>query len=67
MEPGPGRSGILVVRAWIEGEGGAGLRARITRSPQVEGEEPLVTTTASVDEACATVRDWLEELRSGAP
>ena len=52
-------TGILIVRAWIEGEP-ASLRARLTRV--VEGRERPVITTASVDEACEVVRRWLLEV-----
>ncbi|MEO3868223.1 hypothetical protein ABGB18_05265 [Nonomuraea sp. B12E4] len=60
--------GILILRSWVEGEV---LRVRITQVigrterpvTQVIGRtERPVTAVATVDEACETVRHWLEEL-----
>jgi hypothetical protein len=55
------RSGVLVVRAWIERAGPEGLRVRITQilGP---GEEQTETTAATVDDTLALVRTWLEDL-----
>ena len=56
------RSGVLVVRAWVEGGTPAGLRARITQSRDLASTEQLVTAAATVDEILATVRAWLNAL-----
>jgi hypothetical protein len=57
------RSGVLAVRAWVEGAGSEGLRAQIT---QIRGcdEERIETTAATVDQVLAAVRTWLESLVS---
>ena len=49
-----------MVRAWIEGEPPS-LRIRIVRTLDISGGQEESTAVASVDEACAVVRDWLEE------
>lgn len=56
------RTGVLVVRAWVEPN--RELRARITRTPDIEavGGSETVTAAGSVDEVAAQVRDWLNEL-----
>jgi hypothetical protein len=61
MTPIRERSGVLVVRAWIECATPEGLRVRIT---QILGpaEEPTEATAATVDETLALVRSWLEYL-----
>lgn len=60
------RSSVLVVRAWVEGTGPEGLRARITRIRGPDGER-VETAAATVDQVLATVRDWLESLVSESP
>lgn len=54
------RTGVLVIRAWIDGEPPS-LRLRITRTADVAARDEESTVTASVDEACTVVRRWLEE------
>jgi hypothetical protein len=58
------RSGVLVVRAWVEGGTPAGLRARITQSRDLTNTEQLVTTAATVEDILAAVRAWLDALLS---
>jgi riboflavin synthase alpha subunit len=55
------RTGILVLRAWVEGDGDHPLRVRITR---VEGRttEPETSASVTVDGVCAVIRAWLEAL-----
>ncbi len=59
------RSGVLVVRAWVEGATAPRLHARITQSSDVTRTEQLTMTTATPDEILATVRAWLDALLSG--
>jgi len=65
MAPERGRSGVLVLRAWLEGGAGHQLRARITESRDLADLEQLVTTTTSVDEIVSTVQNWLSALVGG--
>ena len=55
-----GHAGILILRAWTENQAAGVLRIRITRV--VNRSELPVTAITDVDEACAIVRGWLEEL-----
>jgi hypothetical protein len=59
------RSGVLVVRAWVEGGTPAGLRARITQSNDLTRNEQTMTTTATVEGIISAVQTWLDALLSG--
>jgi hypothetical protein len=59
------RSGVLVVRAWVEGGAVAGLRARITQSHDLTRSEQTMTTTATAEGVMAAVQAWLDALLSG--
>ena len=54
------RVGVLVIRAWNEGEPEP-VRLRITSTLDLEREEELSSATTSIDEACEIVCSWLEE------
>jgi hypothetical protein len=58
------RSGVLVVRAWIEGEP-AQLKARITHTIDLAQREPESAIVSSGREIQAEVRRWLDALESG--
>jgi len=58
------RSGVLVVRAWVEGGTPAGLRARITQSRDLTSNEQTITATATVEGIIAAVQAWLDALLS---
>jgi hypothetical protein len=60
------RTGVLVLRAWVEG-GDAGLRVRVIQSTEGAAAEPASSVSATVDDVCALVRAWLEDLVHGAP
>lgn len=63
MVDDPPREGVLVVRAWVEDHPSAALRAVVTETTDPSGTEPASTvTTASVDEVCRLVREWLTDL-----
>lgn len=53
------RTGVLVVRIWIEGASGS-LRARVTRTLDVEGGEETSQVAASAEQILSTVREWIE-------
>jgi hypothetical protein len=59
------RSGVLVVRAWVEGAPGE-LRARITQSRGLTVGDRVETAASSVGEVLAIVQDWLETLLTDA-
>jgi hypothetical protein len=55
----PGKVRSLVLRVWLEPGAQSPVRVRvIERTP--DGQERSVLATASIDEACSTVRSWLE-------
>jgi hypothetical protein len=54
------RTGVLVIRAWIEVNGEARLRARITRVLDTESREEIASVVATRDEITSTVADWLD-------
>jgi hypothetical protein len=54
------RTGVLVVRVWIEADDD-GLRARLTGSLDIaQPDEEASRVAGSIDEIVAIVRDWLE-------
>lgn len=56
------RTGVLVVRAWIEGDPATGLRVRVTEAVDNAAPEYLVVAAATIDDVCAGVRRWLLDL-----
>jgi hypothetical protein len=57
------RTGVLVVRAWIEGDP-AQLKARITHTTDVAAREPVSTTASTAEQIYAAVRRWLDEFEA---
>ena len=57
------RSGVLVVRAWIEGDPPR-LKARITHTIDVTQRERRTATASSADQICAEVRRWIDALEA---
>lgn len=57
----------MVLRAWMEPDArpGSGLRIRITQTPDVDGGESVTVAVASVDDAIAVVRRFLEAFDLG--
>ena len=64
MAPAGERSGVLVVRAWIEGRPPQ-LKARITHTVDLTGGEPSSATAASAAQIHAEVDRWLDALDAG--
>ena len=54
-------TGILILRAWLEGDPPTDLRARLTTTAGVAEAEHAMTVAASVDDVCLAVRAWLSE------
>jgi hypothetical protein len=55
------RTGVLIVRLWIEANHERGLRARITQTLGATATEQSLAVTASADDICAVVRRWVED------
>jgi hypothetical protein len=58
------RSGVLVIRAWLEDGEAAELRARLLSVDDIEAGEERVSWAASVEEVCAAVTAWLEDIKA---
>ena len=56
--PVPERTGILVIRVWMEQEPPGRVRARLTHAVGL-GEPPTTTAAANVPGICAAVDAWL--------
>jgi hypothetical protein len=54
------RTGILIVRMWIEENAGEGLRARITKTLDSTTPERAMATAATPEDIYALVRTWVE-------
>jgi hypothetical protein len=59
------RTGVLVLRAWLERERVDGFRARITATLDLEAGRERVLTAATPDGVLAIVEAWLEEFVHG--
>jgi hypothetical protein len=54
------RTGVLILRLWIEGSVTEGLRARITHSLDSAERAPMTTLAADPEDIYALVRTWVE-------
>ena len=64
MPTGPDRTGVMVVRIWIDGTGKQ-IRARLTETLDITSHEERTQAAASVDEVLAIVREWLGRFGEG--
>ena len=64
--PPQDRTGVLVIRVWLESPTSCGLRARLIRTSDVISGECETTMAATVDDLCDQVRTWLESFLAGA-
>lgn len=58
------RTGVLVIRAWTEGEPPT-LRARLTGTSDIAQGEQTSMTLAGATSVTAAVGRWLDEVQSG--
>lgn len=54
------RTGILIVRLWIEGNVPNGFRARITQTLDSTAAEQAMATAANPEDVYGVVRSWVE-------
>lgn len=54
------RTGILIVRLWIEGTANGGFRARISQTHDAAGLERGMTTAGTPEDLYDVVRNWVE-------
>lgn len=53
------RTGVLILRLWVEGNPSDGFRARITQSLDASETERAVAMAGSSDDVCNVVREWI--------
>ena len=58
--PVPDRTGILIVRLWIEATADQGLRARITQTLDASGHKQSTASAATPEDIYSLVRTWVE-------
>jgi len=54
------RTGVLILRLWIEANHETGLRARITQTLATTAIEHPVAVAASADDICEVVKNWVQ-------
>jgi hypothetical protein len=54
------RTGLLILRLWVEPSHDSRLRGRITHTLDNEAAEQPVAVTDSIDVICDVVRHWVE-------
>jgi hypothetical protein len=63
---GAERTGVLVIRAWME-PGHAAVRTRITGRADVLADEETVLIVAGADAASRAAFEWLTAFEHGSP
>jgi hypothetical protein len=58
--PRPGRTGVLIIRLWVEDAPGQSVRARIIQSMDITAEEPVATSASTVEDIVRKVREWVD-------
>ncbi len=58
------RTGILIVRLWLEGDPREGFRARITQTLDSARPEQAMATAGNPDDVYTAVRTWVESFIS---
>ncbi len=56
----PDRTGLLIVRLWIEGNTREGFRARITQTLDSAGVERNIATAGTPQAVCEVVQTWID-------
>lgn len=62
------RTGVLIVRLWIEDDHPTRLRARITQTLEDTSREKTIAAASTNEDICAIVKRWVETFADpGAP
>jgi hypothetical protein len=61
------RTGLLIIRAWLEPGSSKPLRAQIRLTTNVAGGLENEITLADVNDVAAAVETWLHEVLDGSP
>lgn len=59
MGTGSGRTGVMIVRIWIEGSDGT-LRARLTETLDVTAREDTTRVASTLEEIVEIVSTWVD-------
>jgi hypothetical protein len=59
------RTGLLIIRAWVEPGSSSPLRAQIRLTTDVSGDFERSMTVSEQDAVVAEVRAWLSEMLAG--
>jgi hypothetical protein len=62
MSTGEERTGVLILRAWVEDDDEHPLRVRIMRTARDRVTEPITSASVTIEGICTVVQDWLEHL-----
>jgi hypothetical protein len=62
MSTGEERTGVLILRAWVEDNDEHPLRVRITRTARDRMTEQITTASVTIEGICTVVQNWLEHL-----
>lgn len=54
------RTGVLILRLWIETNHETGLRARITQTLDSTATEQPIAIAATADDICSIVKKWVQ-------
>lgn len=57
----PDRTGVLIVRLWLEASHETRLRARITRSLDSVAGGDFTSVVSSADGICDVVKQWVDD------
>jgi len=57
----PDRTGLLILRLWIEGNAREGFRARITQTLDSAGTERAVAMAGTPGAVYTVVQNWVDE------
>jgi hypothetical protein len=55
------RTGLLIVRLWIENNAREGFRARITQTLDTAGTERTVRMAGTPEAVCTAVENWVDD------
>lgn len=55
------RTGLLIVRLWIEGDARDGFRARITQTLDSAGTERAIAIAGTPEDVGTVVQTWIDE------
>ncbi|HVL89949.1 MAG TPA: hypothetical protein VM841_06915 [Actinomycetota bacterium] len=67
MKPTLERTGVLIVRLWIEVNHDQGLRARITQTLDTGAGEQSIAVATSAEGICAVVKEWVQDFATLGP